>query len=176
MENGNTNNSNPVGRPLKFKSAKDLQTKIDKYFADCDPHMEEVSEWVEARDESGKLLKDKNGLNYLVQVQHKILTKQKPYTITGLALALDTSRETLLEYQERPEFVDTIKKAKDRCHNYVEDSLLTSNPTGAIFNLKNNYGWKDKTEVDSNIRGDIKLAKVEFMEADADDSQDTETV
>lgn len=148
----------PAGRPLKFKSAQELQEKIDAYFADCDPHMEEVSEWVQARDKEGKLLKDENGLNYLVEVHHKIMTTQKPYTITGLALALDTSRETLLEYEERKEFVDTIKKAKDRCHNYVENSLLTSNPTGAIFNLKNNYGWKDKSEVESNVNMGVAIS------------------
>lgn len=147
----------PAGRPLKFKSAKELQEKIDAYFADCDPHMEEVTEWVEARDEKGTLKKDEHGLNYLVEVSHKIMTQQKPYTITGLALALDTSRETLLEYEDKEEFVDTIKKAKDKCHNYVETSLLTSNPTGAIFNLKNNYGWKDKSEVDQNVKGDVKF-------------------
>lgn len=139
------------GRPLKFKTVEELQEKIDAYFADCDPHVLDITEWVQARDSKGQLKKDKYGLNYLVEVHHKIMTEQKPYTITGLALALDTSRETLLDYEDKAEFSDTIKKAKDRCHNYVENSLLTSNPTGAIFNLKNNYGWKDKSEVDSNV-------------------------
>jgi hypothetical protein len=152
------------GRPLKFKSVKELQEKIDAYFADCDPHMEEVTEWVQARDSKGQLKKDENGLNYLVEVTHKVMTEQKPYTITGLALALDTSRETLLDYEEKQEFSDTIKKAKDRCHNYVENSLLTSNPTGAIFNLKNNYGWKDKTEQDITTGGEAMTALVEFAD------------
>jgi len=148
--------SHPGGRPLKFQSVQELQTKIDAYFADCDPHMEEVTEWVQARDSKGQLKKDEHGLNYLVQVSHKVMTEQKPYTITGLALALDTSRETLLDYEDKAEFSDTIKKAKDKCHNYVEKSLLTGNPTGAIFNLKNNYGWKDKTESElSNPDGSL---------------------
>jgi len=161
----------PAGRPLKFKSVKELQEKIVAYFAECDPHVEDVTEWVEARDKEGKLLKDDNGMNYLVEVHHKVMTKQIPYTITGLALALDTSRETLLEYEEREEFVDTIKKAKDRCHNYVENSLLTSNPTGAIFNLKNNYGWRDKTEQDLTTGGDkIQPLLVKFLGEDEQDS------
>jgi len=146
--------AHPGGRPLKFKSVKELQEKIDAYFAECDPHVVDTTEWVEARDKKGQLKKDDNGLNYLVEVHHKVKTQQVPYTITGLALALDTSRETLLEYEERPEFVDTIKKAKDKCHNFVENSLLTSNPTGAIFNLKNNYGWKDKNETDLTSNGE----------------------
>jgi hypothetical protein len=135
------------GRPLMFQTVEELQTKIDAYFADCDPHMEERTEWIYARDESGKLKKDEYGLSYLVEVTHKVLTEQKPYLITGLALALGTSRETLLEYQERPEFVDTIKEAKLRCQTYTEGRLHTNAPTGAIFSLKNNYGWQDQTEV-----------------------------
>jgi len=75
-----------------------------------------------------------------------------PYTITGLALALDTSRESLLEYQDRPEFVDTIKRAKLKCHNYAEKFLYNGkNATGAIFNLKNNWGWRDKSEIDARV-------------------------
>lgn len=141
--------THPGGRPLKFETVKLLDEKIAAYFADCDPHMEEVSEWLEARDESGKLLKDEYGLNYLTEIFHKVMTKQKPYTFTGLALALDTSRETLLDYEAREEYSDSIKKARDRCETYVEQSLFNnSNVTGAIFNLKNNYNWKDRSEVD----------------------------
>lgn len=70
----------------------------------------------------------------------------RPYTITGLALALDTSRETLCEYSERPEFVDTVKRAKLRCENFAEEQLYTNkSPGGPIFALKN-YGWSDKQE------------------------------
>jgi len=75
--------------------------------------------------------------------------KEKPYTITGLALALNfNSRQTLLNYEGRPEFMDTIKKAKMKCQNYAEESLYTNRQVaGIIFNLKNNYGWVDKHEV-----------------------------
>ncbi len=143
----------PGGRPLKFKTVQELQEKIDAYFADCDPHMEEVTEWVEARDKDGKLLKDEHGLNYLVEVTHKVMTKQKPYTFTGLATFLGTSRETLREYSERPEFVDSIKGALDKCEAFVEQTLFTApNVTGPIFNLKNNYGWRDKTEQDLRVK------------------------
>lgn len=81
--------------------------------------------------------------------------EKKPYTITGLALWLDTTRETLLDYQERPEFSDTIKRAKSKCENWVEENALMNkiNATTAIFNLKNNYGWKDKTEQDITSQG-----------------------
>lgn len=142
--------AHPGGRPMKFKSAEELQEKIDAYFDNCDPHKETITEWVTARDKSGKVLLDKNGLSYLVEITHNVMTEQKPYTITGLALALDTSRRTLLDYKYRDdEFSHSLKRAKDKCESYVESRLFENNPTGPIFNLKNNYGWKDKTEVDN---------------------------
>lgn len=143
----------PGGRPLKFKSVEELQEKIDAYFTKCDPHVIDITEWVEARDPDGKLLKDENGLNYLVEITHKKWTDQIPYTITGLALALDTSRETLINYENREEYFDTIKKAKLRCEHFNERMLFGNNPTGTIFNLKNNYNWKDRNETDLTSNG-----------------------
>lgn len=160
--------SNQGGRPLKFKSVEDLQKRIDHYFAMCDPHMEEVTEWVEARNKDGTLLKDEHGLNYLVEVTHKIMTPEEKYSITGLALALDTTRRTLLDYEAgnydsddlkeddlELQFSHTIKRAKARIEHEVQKGLNTNAPTGTIFNLKNNFdSWKDKTEQDITSGGD----------------------
>lgn len=80
-----------------------------------------------------------------------------PFTITGLALALDTTRQTLLEYEgevdgrddKDPRFADAIKRAKLRCEEYAEtQAFMGKNQAGSIFILKN-HGWKDKTEVES---------------------------
>nr|DAP29522.1 MAG TPA: DNA packaging protein gp3 [Caudoviricetes sp.] len=86
--------------------------------------------------------------------------KNEPYTITGLCIALDICRDTLCEYAKKEEFSDTIKKAKLRVENYLEKHLITDNgTTGIIFNLKNNFGWKDKQEninVDTSYEEYIK--------------------
>ena len=72
---------------------------------------------------------------------------KEPYTITGLCIALEICRDTLSEYLKREEFSDTIKKAKLKVENYLEKHLITdSSTTGIIFNLKNNFGWRDKQE------------------------------
>jgi hypothetical protein len=70
----------------------------------------------------------------------------RPITITGLALALDTSRETLCNYENRDEFFDTIKRIKLRVEMFAEERLFASSATGAIFALKN-FGWKDSQDV-----------------------------
>ena len=73
--------------------------------------------------------------------------REKPYTICGLANALGMDRKTVLEYQKQDKFCNTIKKAKMKCQQYAEEYLFAGrNVAGAIFNMKNNYGWKDKTE------------------------------
>jgi len=80
-------------------------------------------------------------------------TKEEEWTITGLALALDTSRETLMNYEDKAEYFDTIKKAKERVHNAYEKDLRRKGRSGDIFALKN-FGWSDKQEVDLTNKGE----------------------
>lgn len=82
-------------------------------------------------------------------------TPKDEWTITGLALALDTYRQTLLNYEEKDEFMDAIKKAKQIVENGYEIDLKKSGRAGTIFALKN-FDWKDKTEQEiSNPDGSL---------------------
>lgn len=84
---------------------------------------------------------------------------KEPYTITGLALALDVDRRTLTNYSNKEEFFPTIKRAKLKVENYLEKRLIKdTSTTGIIFNLKNNFNWKDKQEIEHS--GAIKLEDV----------------
>lgn len=83
----------------------------------------------------------------------------KPYTVSGLAYALDTTRRTLLDYEEKDNFSHTIKKAKAKIEAYNEELLYSKDvPTvGVIFNLKNNYNWKDKQEIEADVKNDVTI-------------------
>jgi len=72
----------------------------------------------------------------------------EPLTITGLALALNLTRQGLLDYQERDEFADTIKKAKLLVEKAYEVRLATysGNVAGNIFALKQ-FGWTDRRDL-----------------------------
>ena len=111
----------------------------------------------------GRPLKFKNEkeLQRKIDAWLKSCKKEKrPLTITGLALALGTGRNVLIDYENREEFSNTIKRAKLLCENYAEESLfLGKNVAGAIFNLKNNYGWKEKQEIEHNGGVFINLDK-----------------
>jgi hypothetical protein len=69
------------------------------------------------------------------------------WTITGLALALDTYRQTLINYEGKEEFMDTIKRAKTMVEHSYELSLRRKGDSGTIFGLKN-FGWTDRQEID----------------------------
>lgn len=93
----------------------------------------------------------------------------RPYTITGLALALNMTREGLVHYEKKEGFTDTIKRAKLKCEVYAEEQLFIGrNATGVIFNLKNNYGWVDKQEVDNTIKAQVDN-KVDLSGLSVDD-------
>ena len=84
---------------------------------------------------------------------------KEPFTITGLALALKTGRETLLDYEHKrgDKFSDAIKEAKLRCQNYAEKYLYSGKQVaGAIFNLSANYKWENKIIQDVNVKGSIR--------------------
>lgn len=67
-------------------------------------------------------------------------------TITGLAMWLGfCDRQSLYDYEKRPEYSCIIKEARLAVENDYELSLRTQSVTGAIFALKN-MGWKDKVQ------------------------------
>jgi len=93
--------------------------------------------------------------------------KELPYTITGLALHLDTTRETLLDYSKKERFSDTIIKAKLKIQNYAENELFRKQGqvAGIIFNLKNNYkGWKEEQTINISELDEKKKELKDFFD------------
>lgn len=70
-------------------------------------------------------------------------------TMSGLAVSVGCSRETLLNYSKKDEYFGTLKSAKATIEQYQAELLLDKNtsPVGVIFSLKNNFGWRDDRSV-----------------------------
>lgn len=87
---------------------------------------------------------------------------EEPPLWTGLALHLGfESRDSLNDYAAKPEFSYSVKKALMRIENKYEKSALTAkNPAAPIFALKN-FGWKDKSEIDSTIKQEVTFKDAE---------------
>ena len=129
------------GRPNKFNDPKKLQKIIDEWFENC----KETGEYP---------------------------------TVAGLAVLLNTSRKVLYEYQNfcdnddklknldesvKREISNIIKRAKAKIESsYVQQLFRATNPAGVIFILKNDYGYKDKQEVEQTNR----IIKVSIDDSD----------
>lgn len=133
-----------AGRPPAYETPEQMQEVIEAYFAMCD-----------------------EGKPYKRVVKGAVveLTEPIPYTMSGLALALGfTSRQTLLNYEGKPAFVDVIKRARTKVLEGCELALMRGdrNPTGPLFLAKNagRDSLVDKTEHQSTIDNTITV-KVE---------------
>ena len=115
-----------IWRPPFFKTPEELQQKVDKYF----------NWWCRVKKQVIKQWKD------FVEVE--VPTP----TVTWLALYLwFESRQSFYDYEKKELFTYTIKRARTFIEMEYEEMLRT-NPTGAIFALKN-FWWIDKTEVEN---------------------------
>ncbi len=135
--------NNSVGKPPFFKSPKELQEKINEYFDSC---------WIDKVVE----VTDKEGTCTSTNSRYQ----NSPYTVAGLTLALGfSSRQSLLDYQSKKQYLDIIKKAKLKIEMNIEEFLIAGkNAAGPIFWLKNHAGYKDKQEVEHS--GIINLESI----------------
>lgn len=77
-------------------------------------------------------------------------TGKRP-TLSGLSYYMGfEDRETFSNYAGYDGFSRTVKRAKLQIADWLEQRLTDKNTftPGIIFDLKNNHGWKDKTETE----------------------------
>lgn len=125
-----------MGRKPTFTSAEEMQEKIDTYFASCEPEL--------LRDGDGTPMLNKNG--------EPVYVGGRPMTIQGLALALGfTSRQSLLNYKAKREFVDTVTRARLRVEQYAAERLFDRDAQrGAQFTLAYGFGYARDAEDGKN--------------------------
>lgn len=154
-----------VGRPNKWENVEDLEADIQAYFDSCFAQrfqQVKIGKGEEAEYIDEPVL-DRDGNPTYEQI--------RPFTVTGLAVALDTTRDVLIDYEtkeDRKEFSNAIKKAKQIIENYNEEGLhRQSQVTGIIFNLKNNFKWVDRHETDITSKNEkIQAGVIETKAAD----------
>ena len=81
-----------------------------------------------------------------------------------IAVSLGVSLTTIARRKRDDDtFAKTLKAGKQRGIDAVTNSLFESataekpNTSAQIFFLKDRAGWRDKTEVDANVSGDITM-------------------
>ena len=174
---GRLNPSQGGGR--KFLTPEHLQAMVNEYFESC---------MGPTFTKDGDLLKDNNGNLVKVQV--------RPYTLSGLALHLGISTETLRKYkngrldnlldemkaetEDWLTFSRVIQRAKQVIEAYAEGRLYDRDGSnGARFVLDCCYGWvsrKEKAEI-NRAKVESKLRREEFelkkrLVEEADEDED----
>ena len=98
--------------------------------------------------------------------------EEKVPAIGMLAVHLGVDRETILNYQDKPKYFGTIKKAKIKIQSMQEELALRgkTNPAFTIFSFKNNYGWSDKTQHEHT--GEVKIDITGLIEQAYTDDED----
>ncbi len=140
-----------IGRPPKFDSPEQMQVLIDKYFEECKGHI--------LYNDDGSPVLDKYG--------NAVIIDAHPPTVTGLALALGFStRLSLLNYQAKPAFVNTVSRAKSRVEQYAEERLFDKDgANGAKFSLANNWeGWREKQQIEADVKQETTVITVELVD------------
>lgn len=159
--NGRLNPSQGGGR--KFLSPEHLQSQINEYYESCMGPM----------FYKGELVKDSD--------DRVVKTQVKPFTLSGLALYLGVSTETLRKYRNgrldsildemKAEtddcltFSSVILRAKQTIEAYAEGRLYDKDgQRGAQFVLDCVFGWvshKDQSDIDK-AKKDSQLRQDEF--------------
>ncbi len=86
---------------------------------------------------------------------------KEEWTVTGLCLAMGTSRDVLDEYKTRKGYGHIVTRAKLIVENAYEISLRKHGRTGDIFALKN-FGWVDKYENENSHKIDVIEIQKDF--------------
>ena len=141
----------PAGRPSKFTSPEQLEGLIKDYFDSITISVPRTKQ----NTNPDKDVDDDFREPILNNLWEQIVDTEwvSIPSILWLCEYLDIHRSTLIDYEEIPEFSNTIKKAKQIIEKYNAEQLYRKEQvTGIIFNLKNNFDWKDKSEVDNNTK------------------------
>lgn len=128
-----------VGRPMVYKSAKALKDAVERYF-------NSISRTATVTDPMGEPLLNDNG------EELQTIRYVRPPALSSLCLALGIDKKTWINYGDpdlHPDFAPIVSWARGFMEAYLEEELNTRDKvSGIIFNLTNNYGWRQKNEVE----------------------------
>ena len=165
---------NPTkGQKRRFMSPQHLQSMINEYFESCNGPL---------LDRYGNLVYDKDG--------RLVKTQVEPWTVSGLALYLGVSTNTLKKYRQGMidelltemkadtddymTFSSVVLRARQKIEGYAEKRLYDKDGQyGARFVLDNAFGWlskKEQAEIDKMTQESILKAKEFELKKDLLDS------
>lgn len=157
-----------MARPREYDSNEKLRKKVERYFDSIT--REKVLTEKQPTDQLDKyghiVFEDVPIINKLgkpVTVTEYVY----PPTVADLCTFLGIKHSCWANYanpEKHPEFVETITYAQARMRDWNEKELLMregNNVKGIIFNLENNYGYRERQQVEVNGSLEQYLQKME---------------
>ena len=143
-----------MGAPKKYEDPAALERAIEKYFRSI-TREKTLTEAVatDRKDKDGHTVYEQkpvvNGLGKVMTVTEYLI----PPSVYDLCQFLRISESTWNNYcdgNKHPEFLGATTRARGRMRAWNERELLTrqgKDLKGIIFNLENNYGYKERLDV-----------------------------
>lgn len=135
----------------KYKTAAALRRAVERYFASIS-RFEQLTEQVPVEfDEQGVASRFEtrpveNADGEYMSVRRYLI----PPTVAGMCLYLGVTRQTLDNYAKDPAYREVLEEARMLREMNLNERLLTEpHVRGIEFDLKNNYGWTDKQQIDA---------------------------
>lgn len=157
-----------MGAPKKYKTGRAFRKAVESYF-DGITREKNVTERVPTGqlDQYGHAVYENREVTNRRGEPVTVIEFLVPPSWSDLAECLGMHRSTLTAYldaEEYPEFSDTARWARGRIRAYLERESLTrdgKNLKGVLFNLENNYGYKERLEVQGGVEDFLRRVQGE---------------
>lgn len=158
-----------MGRYRKYKSVKAFDEAVERYFKSI-TRVVLVTEMIatDKRDSKGHVIYEKVPVCNALGVPAMVTEYIVPPTVYDLCQFLQIAESTWANYcdpEKHPEFLETTTRARGRMRAWNEMQLLTRSGKdlkGIIFNLENNYGYKQHMEISGEgVEGFLRRASEE---------------
>lgn len=151
------------GRPKKYTAAG-FQRACEAYFDSICYREKRLKRVMVMNDDGTPAMDDKGHIRHRYEqvktADGKLAYETvwiEPPSLTGLCLYLGIDRATFSRYgtydpehpEESEKFCNTVTRARGRVEAYLESRLEDKSAArGAIFNLQQNFGWKERKELE----------------------------
>lgn len=140
------------GRPKEY-TRESLRRAVDRYFKSITRSVK-LTEPVDTgkKDKYGHAIIEQRPVLNRLGKQVEVIQYVVPPSKGDLATALGIHRSTWDNYHDKekyPEFADIVAEADGMIQTWNEKELLTrdgKNVKGIIFNLENNYGYRERID------------------------------
>lgn len=143
-----------MAAPRKYKSPKKFDEAVERYFLSITRQVTVTEQKATGnRDDKGHVIYEAVPVINSLGEETKVTEYIVPPSVYDLYTYLGISESTWNNYcdpEKHPEFLGTITRARGRMRAWNEMQLLTRSGKdlkGIIFNLENNYGYREKLDV-----------------------------